>query len=213
MKLARELLLAVAVSACSSTVLVKVDPHMVLDRAQTFGIVAFDVEGEEAGAPDAAILFLEAIQEGQPGVAFVELGSSAELLGAVGRTQMDGEAVREIGKKFDVDAVLVGALTLKEAKPKVGVDLDRGFELGSVQAQVRLDGRLEAKLVETERGATLWTGSSSRWIELARVSGSTAGYGSLDLADRERQIEQLVHDMVQESSSDFRPTWERQPAP
>ena len=84
---------------------------------------------------------------------------------------------------------------------------------GAVQAQVRLDGTLQAKLMATNRGATLWTGSSSRWINLACMSGSSAGFGSINVPDRERQVEQLVYDMVQEASNDFRPTWERQPAP
>ena len=213
MKLARELLLAVAICSCSSTVLVQVSPRMVLDREQTIGIVAFDVHGAEAGAPDVTSRFVEAIQEGQPGVPIIELGSSAEVLSAVGKTRLDGDAIREIGKKFGVHAVIVGALTMKESRPKVDVDIDRVFERGSLQAQVRLDGSVDAKLVGTDRGATLWTGSSSRWIELASMSGSTTGYGSIGIADRERQVEQLVHDMVQEASSDFRPTWERQPAP
>jgi hypothetical protein len=109
--------------------------------------------------------------------------------------------------------VIVGALTVKESKPKVDFNLDQGLEHGSLQAQVRLDGSLEAKLVNTDRGATLWTGSSSRWIQLASVSGSSDGYGSVRIPDRERQLNKLVYDMVQEASSDFRPTWERQPAP
>jgi hypothetical protein len=213
MKLVRKLLLATVVSACSSTILVQVPPRMLLDREQKIGIVSFDVQGREAGTPDVSSRFLEAIQESQPGVAVVELGNSADILSALGKAHLDSEAVREIGKKFDVDAVIVGALTLKESKPKVDVDLDRGLDLGSLQAQVRLDGSLEARLVNTGRGATLWTGSSSRWINLASVSGSSAGYGSISLPDRERQVEQLVHDIVQEASSDFRPTWERQPAP
>lgn len=213
MKLARVLLLTAFVCSCASTVLVEVPPRMVLDREQTIGIVRFDVQGGQAGAPDVSSRFLEALQEGQPGVAVVELGSSAEVLGAVGKSRMDGDAVREIGKKFEVDAVIVGALTMKESNPKVDVNLDRGIGLGSLQAQVRLDGNLEAKLVNTDRGATLWTGSSSRWINLASMSGSSAGYGSISVPDRERQVEQLVYDMVQDASSDLRPTWQPQPAP
>lgn len=213
MKPVRELLLAVAVSSCSSTVLVQIPPRVVLDREQTIGIVSFDVRGGEAGAPDASSRFIEAIQEGQPGIAVVELGSSAEVLSAVGKARLDSESVREIGKKFDVDAVLVGALTMKESKPKLDLDLDQGFEHGALKAQVRLDGSFEAKLFNTQRGATLWTGSSSRWINLASLSGSSAGYGSISVPDRERQVAQLVHDMVREASTDFRPTWERQPAP
>jgi hypothetical protein len=213
MKLTCKLLLAAVVSSCSSTVLVQVPPRMTLDHEKTIGIVAIDVRGSEPGSPEVTSRLLEAIHEGQPGVAVVELGTSTEVLSAVGKTRMDSEAVREIGRKFQVDAVIVGALTVKESKPKVDFNLDQGLEHGSLQAQVRLDGSLEAKLVNTDRGATLWTGSSSRWIQLASVSGSSDGYGSVRIPDRERQLNKLVYDMVQEASSDFRPTWERQPAP
>jgi len=213
MKLATTLLLAAAVSSCSSTILVQTPPRLALDHEQTIGIVAFDIHGGEGPTPEVASRFLEAIHEGQPGIAVVELGNSADVLSAVGKTRMDSEAVREIGKKFDVDVLIVGALTMKESKPQVDFDSNRGIGLGSVQAQVRLDGNLEAKLVNTDRGATLWTGSSSRWIQLACVNGDSTGSGSIRVTDREGQIQQLVHDMVQEASSDFRPTWIRQPAP
>jgi len=213
MKLASAILLAAAVSSCASTVLVQTPPRMSLNHEQKIGIVSFDVQGGEAPTSEVATRFLEAIHEGSPGVAVVELGNSAELLSAVGKTRMDSEAVREIGKKFDVDVLIVGALTVKESKPKVDVDLNRGVGLGSVQAQVCLDGNLEAKLVNTDRGATLWTGSSSRWIQLACVSGNSTGSGSIHITDRESQVQQLVNDMVQDASSDFRPTWVRQRAP
>jgi hypothetical protein len=186
---------------------------MALGHEQKIGIIAFDTQGNDASTSEVGSRFLEAIHEGQPGVAVVELGNSAELLSAVGKTRMDSEAVREIGKKFDVDVLIVGALTMKESKPKVDFDLNHGVKLGSVQAQVRLDGNLEAKLVNTERGATLWSGSSSRWIQLAHVNGDSTGSGSIHITDRESQVQKLVCDMVQEASSDFRPTWVRQPAP
>src|SRR5262245_11225322 len=184
MKTSFLLLLALASAACSSTILVEKPPRMVLDRARTFGIVRFDVVGDP-GAPDVSSRFLEAIQHGQPGVAVVELGSAPEVLAAVGKTTLDGDAVREIGTTVEGDAVLRGAMTMEESKPKVDVDFSRGIDAGSVQAQVRLDGSLQAKLVDAGRGATLWSGSSSRWIQLACVGGTTGGTGSLRLPDRE----------------------------
>ena len=205
--------LAVGLAACSSTVMVKVPPRMILDRNQTVGIVRFKVEGATGGDHNATSKFLEAIQEGQPGIPIVELGSSAEVLGAVGKSELDGEAVQEIGKKFKVDAVIFGTVQMKESKPKVDVGLDQGFKLGAVKAEIRLDGSLNAKLVNTTRGATLWMGSSSRWINLAHAGGSTAGVGWVDLPDRDRQYEKLIFDMAREASTDFRPTWERQPKP
>ncbi|TAJ22178.1 MAG: hypothetical protein EPO68_03610 [Planctomycetota bacterium] len=200
---------AVLACSCSSTVLVQVPPRMQLDRAQTIGIVAFEVADAAGGAPNVSTRFVEAIQHGQPGVAVVELGSSAALLGAVGRSELDRDALREIGRKYELDAVLVGALRMHEQQPRLDVDLDQGFELGAVRAQVRLDGNLEAKLVDTERGATVWSGSSARWIELASVSGDSAGFGSVSVADRQRQVERLVGDMIAEASADFRPSYER----
>jgi len=213
MKIARELLFALVLSSCSSALMVQVPPRMVLYQEGTLGLVTFDVETSDAGARDVSSRFLEAIHEGQPGVPVIELGSAAKVLEGVGKTSMDDDAVREIGKKFHVDALIVGSLTLKESKPKVDLNLSQGLRIGSIQAQVRLDGNFQAKLVKTDRGATVWTGSSSRWIQLAGLSGSSSGYGSVTVADRDRQIEKLVADMVQEASRDFRSSWERQPAP
>ena len=205
-------LLFVGLVGCSSTrtQMVQVPPRMLLDRNQTIGIVRFDVTCTRAGQEqNVTAKFVEAIQHGQPGVPVVELGSSSEVLNAVGKSQLNAEALQEIGKKYNVDAVIVGTVLLKESQPKVNVDLSQGL-LGSVQAKVRLDGHLDAKIVTTARGASVWTGSSSRWINLAQVSGSTIGVGSVNLPDRDRQYEKIVVDMVGDASKDFYPTWEKQ---
>jgi len=204
------LLLALGLVGCSSTVLVKVPPRMMLDPNQTIGIVRFEVEGARGEDHNATDKFVEAIQQGQPGVAIIELGSSSEVLNGVGKSQLNGEAAQEIGKKFKVDVVIVGTVRLKESQPKVDVNLNQGFRLDSVRAQIRLDGRLDTKVLSTARGASLWTGSSSRWINLAQVSGSGGGIGSVSLPDQDRQREKLIFDMVSEASSDFQPTWQRQ---
>jgi hypothetical protein len=205
-------LLAVGLVGCSSTrtTMVQVPPRMVLDRTQTIGIVRFDVEGARGEEHNVTAKFMEAIQHGQPGVPIVELGSSSEVLNGVGKSELNGEAIQEIGKKFNVDAVIVGAVQLKESKPKVNVDFNPDIKSSSVQAQVRLDGRLNARILTTARGASVWTGSSSRWINLAQVSGSGLGLGSINVPDRNRQCEKLLFDMVNDASRDFYPTWEKQ---
>ena len=204
------LLVAIGVVGCSSTVLVKVPPRMTLDPNKTIGIVRFEVEGNKGEDHNVTDKFVAAIQQGQPGVAIIELGSASDVLNGVGKSQLNGEAAQEIGKKFNVDVVIVGAVRLKESQPKVDVNLNQGFRLDSVRAQIRLDGHLEAKVLNAARGASLWTGSSSRWINLAQVSGSGGGIGSLNLPDQDRQREKLIFDMVSEISSDFHPTWQKQ---
>src|SRR5215510_6219460 len=84
-------LLATALTGCSSTVLVKVPPRMVLDRNQTIGIVRFDVDGTRREDHNVTGKFMEAIQQGQPGVGIVELGTSSEVLNGVGKSQLNGE--------------------------------------------------------------------------------------------------------------------------
>src|SRR5262245_29031494 len=119
-------LLALGLVGCSSTrtQMVQVPPRMLLDRNQTIGIVRFDVEDAHGGqGQNVTAKFVEAIQHGQPGVPIVELGSSADVLNGVGKSQLNGEAAQEIGKKYNVDLVIIGTVKLKESKPKVNVDL------------------------------------------------------------------------------------------
>ena len=205
-------LLTVGLVGCSSThtTVVQVPPRMVLDHNQTIGIVRFDVEGARGAEHNVTGKFVEAIQHGQPGVPIVELGSSSDVLNGVGQSQLNAEAVQQIGKKFNVDAVIVGAVHLKESQPQVKVDVAQGLKLSSLQAQVRLDGQLDARILTTARGASVWTGSSSRWINLAQVSGSGLGVGSLNLPDRDRQYEKIIFDMVSDASRDFYPTFAKQ---
>jgi hypothetical protein len=205
-------LLAACLVGCSSTstTMVKVPPRMILDHNQTIGIVRFNVEGGRGEEHNVTAKFMEAVQHGQPGVPIVDLGSSSDVLSGVGKSQLNAEAMQEIGKKFNVDAVIVGALQLKESQPKVNVNLAQGISLSSLQAQVRLDGHLDARIVTTTRGASVWSGSSARWINLAQVSGSGLGVGSVNLPDRDRQYEKLIFDMVNDASRDFYPTWEKQ---
>jgi hypothetical protein len=205
-------LLAVGLVGCSSTstTLVKVPPRMLLDRSQTIGIVRFDMHGARSEEHNVTAKFMEAIQHGQPGVPIVELGSSSDVLNGVGKSQLNGEALQEIGKKYNVDVVIIGAVQLKESQPKVNVDLSQGIKLTSVQAKVRLDGHLDAKIVTTARGASVWTGSSARWINLAEASGSALGVGSVNLPDRNHQYKKIIFDMVNDASRDFYPTWEKQ---
>jgi hypothetical protein len=205
------MMMAVAMAGCASSGgqapsrvnrRVQVPPRLVLDKTQTLGIVDFVSEGEHAGRFRATAQFIEAVQRGQPGVAIVELGAVKDVSPA---------ALRALGQKNNLNAIFAGTLILKKGAPKVDMDLNKGLSLGAFRAQVRVDGTLTAKLVEASRGATLWSGSSARWINVAQVTGSDLGAGSLSLPDTQRQYEKLVHDMVQEIAADFQPRWEFAP--
>lgn len=205
------ILVALGLAACSSSVMVKVPPRLTVDPNQTVGILAFDVEGADKGDHNVTGKFMEAIHEGQPGTPILELGTVGDVLRQVGQSQLTPEAVKEIGERFNVDVLLVGELQLKQSKPKVNVNLDNGLKLDELQAKVRLDGTLNARLLNTNSGATVWTGSSARWINLANVGVTGGGAVAASVPDSERQTEKLVYDMTREASSDFRWRWEKQP--
>jgi hypothetical protein len=210
----RTLLAAIAMlllAGCSSTITVKVPPRVTLDRAETVGVLNFTTQGEDRSGQDVTGSFLRAIHEEQPGVAFVELGDVETVLAEIGESRLSPGAIQAIGRSFGVDKILTGELNLEESEPDVDVNLSSGISVGSVSAKIRLDGTLDAKLLDAARGAVVWSASSSRWINLASLRGSTQGIGSASLPDRDRQYRTLVQDMVVEASRDFRSRWERQP--
>lgn len=203
--------LALGLLACSSTRMVRLPSRVSVDPNWTVGLVRFEVEGANPEDHNVTGRFLEAFHEGQPGVAVVELGDVGEVLKAVGLTELNGEAVRAIGEKHDLDAVITGRLQLAQTRPEIGVDFEEGLRVNSVSARVRLHGTLAAKMLDTARGATVWTGSSTRWITLASGGGTRTGLGSVNLPDIRQQYEELIHDLIREATEDFRPTWEEQP--
>ncbi|MFQ5627921.1 MAG: hypothetical protein ACE5I1_04105 [bacterium] len=85
-----------------------------------------------------------------------------EVLEEIGYKRLNREAIKEIGRVYDVDAVITGRLDISKIKPNVHLfniltDLD-------VHADV--EAKITARLRDAGRGATVWTAS-------ARATGGT----------------------------------------
>jgi len=193
---------------CSSsrTVLVNVPPRMDLKSYGMLGIVEFASNANSAINARATREFLSHVHSAQPGTRIVELGSREAALAAVGAKQLDADALRRIGEKYGVEAIVLGEIAYSEPRTDVKIT-DLSKLEGGVRTEVR--GDISAKLVETRTGASVW--SSSAWarrqVGHVNVSADQGVSGTLRNSDpREEMLPALVSNLTQ----DLRPTSVRQ---
>jgi hypothetical protein len=189
---------------CSSsrTVLVNVPPRMDLKSYGMLGIVEFASNANSAINARATREFLSHVHSAQPGTRIVELGSREAALAAVGARQLDADALRRIGEKYGVEAIVLGEIAYSEPRTDVKIT-DLSKLEGGVRTEVR--GDISAKLVETRTGASVW--SSSAWarrqVGRVNVSADQGVSGTLRNSDpREEMLPALVSNLTQ----DLRPT-------
>ncbi len=193
---------AVAVGCSSPRVLVP--PRMDLARYGTIGMIEFGSKGSRGLGEAASREFLAAIHSAQPGTPVLELGDEQRVLGAVQAESLDPEAIRSIGAKYKVDAIVVGMLGAQEVKPRVSGSLD------GVSASAELEGLFDARIIETESGATIWTTASRAKETIARVSLSTGGISGGGTTTTDDAKSRLVRCLVESATEDFWPRWEKQ---
>lgn len=200
--------LAMLWGCASKTVLVPVPPRMDLKRFGTLGIVEFASNADRSINAHATRKFQEQIQAAQPGTPFIELGDRETVLAAVGARQLDAEALKKIGEKYNVAAVFLGDIVYSDPKTSVKITDLTKLE-GGVRAEVRAD--VSSRLVETRTGASVW--SSSAWAK--RQIGSlkvSAERGVSGQASDANPREEMVPSLAYHLTHDFRPTSVRQPA-
>lgn len=188
--------------ACAQKV--RVPPRVDLASVGTIGVIEFSSDSERDLHGWATERFLGVAQSSQS-VSFLELGSEQQVLRSIGRPELDLEAVRAIGEKYRVKALLTGYLHLTEARPKV--QLSTALESLSLRAQI--DGSLRVKLRETATGATRWTNTARGSRSLARADVVARGGPSLAVDDPERAYAALVAWLVDRVSADLRPSYVR----
>ena len=202
------LLSLAALCGCSSTVLVNVPPRVDLTPYRTLGVIEFTSNAGGAINARATQQLQEQVQAAQPGTRFIELGSREAVLAAVGRSQLDAEAAKRIGRKYGVAAVFLGELAYADPKTDIRVSDLTKLE-GGVRTEVR--GDISAKLLETESGASVW--SNSGWVrrQVGRLNVS-AEHGVSGAMSKSDPHEEMVPALVYQLTHDFRSSTVRQPA-
>jgi hypothetical protein len=199
------LLLGVALSACGGKkVMVEFPPQIDLSTMGTIGAIAFDVQSDSQLPGDITLKVIQHMQAAQPGVPVLELGNQANVLREIGFGSLDTEAVKAIGKKYGVDTLLTGTLEVTQSAP----DVKFGQSLSSVSAASYVRGNLNARLLQTRTGATLWSnGANGKW-KLAGVDLVSGSLPSIGMSNSEDKYKKMLQDLARVGTADFRSTYE-----
>lgn len=189
---------------CSHTVKVLIPPQMDLAPYRVIGVVEFSTNREAELSPYLTQNYLQAVQNGQPEVRFLELGSRELVLSKAGRGQLDFETVKSIGRIYNVDAVMFGQLNLSEPKP----DISLSSTWQSMKAGAYVEASLVTKLWETDSGVIRWTNSSQGRDTIARLSASTHGSVHFGAKDPAETYGRLIPQLVYANTEDFRAHYE-----
>jgi len=196
---------AVFISNCSRTVRVLVPPRVDLKNYEVVGLIQFSSNAKGNLQPFVSQKFLQSVQAAQPGIRVLELGTESTVLDSVKHSQMDIEAVKAIGEKYNVKGLITGNLNVTDVKPKLQV-LSIIKSMG-VSAEVQ--ATLTARLFETQSGATVWTRSSIDKRTVAHVS-LTADIIDFGAENPEESYGELARSLVHRITDDFWSHWERQ---
>jgi hypothetical protein len=189
---------------CSHTEQFLIPPQMDLAPYRIIGVIEFSTNGEPELSQYLTQNYLQSVQNGQPKVRFLELGSRDLVLSKVSRAQLDYEAVKSIGRIYNVDAVMFGDLNLSEPKPNV--HLSSTWQ--SMKAGAYVEASLITKLWEADSGVIRWTNSSRGKETVARLSASTSGNISFGARDPEETYGRLIPQLVYANTEDFRSHYE-----
>ncbi|HEU4365231.1 MAG TPA: hypothetical protein VFT13_07170 [Candidatus Krumholzibacteria bacterium] len=190
--------------SCAKRTLVEVPPQVDLYPYNLIGVVQFTSESKGTLASFATQRFIEVLQEAQPGVRVLELGTADEIVRTLDRDDMNFQTVRAIGEHYGVGAVILGTLDVQDVKPRV--DLQHMLTTAGVSADVT--AALTTRLMETTHGATAWTRTTRATSTVAQV-GMSGGVVRFDAKDPERVYGAMVDGLIADLSQDFRVTYVR----
>ena len=197
-------LVLVACCGCGGTRML-MPPRVDLQGFGRIGLVEFSSNPRGNLQTLSSQDFLQTVQAAQPGVPVLELGGEDVVLKAIGHDKVDSEAIQAIGRKFDVDAVIIGNLEVSEVKPRIGVTQ----VLSSVDVQADVEAALTTRLMDVGSGATVWTRSARSKETVANVGLSRGGI-SIGASDPEAAYGSLIQNVVHLVTEDFRSYWVKQ---
>jgi hypothetical protein len=162
-----------------------------LARVGRVGVLHFSAVGETALEPRARRDFLAAVRAAQPEAVLVDLGAAGGRL--------DASAIRAIGHRHGVDAVLVGELWADTIDPVEFMQRARART-----GPVEIEGTLSARLYDARDGAEIWSTSALGSQPITRVRVDAWGSKSVDAKHLDEVRSRLVESLVAQSTADFR---------
>jgi hypothetical protein len=197
-------LAAFVLSACSSR-MVEVPPRVGLSPYGRVGLVTFETATARNGLGHYATQrFLEEVLTAQPGIEILEIGDGDSLLAAAGEADFGPAFARKVGEAHGVPAVFVGRLEVTSLRPGGTLESLRNLDVGA-----EVSAELQARLLSTQSGGTLWRGSAAA---TEKVGGITVVSGRPSIAARDPNdaYGAMVHRLVNDATWDLKPSWRRE---
>ena len=190
--------------ACAHKEKVLVPPKVDLKAYPSIGVIEFSTNAEDTLKPYVTQSFIENIQSAQPGTRILELGDVDYVLRTLGHSQLNSETIQSIGKKYSVDAIILGDLQISQIKPKINVTTS----VKSLKARAYIEAALKTRIYETGRGATCWTRANTGITQVAGINLMEDGPFSIGVSDPKDKYGKLVPKLVYANTADFRSRYE-----
>jgi hypothetical protein len=202
-RLVAAVLAVIVFLSCGGSQKVLVPPRIDLKPYGTIGMIQLESNAKGNLADYTSQRILHALQEAQPGTPVVELGSMQNALSSIDRSALDIDAVKLLGTKFGIGAVITGKLEVEKVKPAVNIT----SLITSMSVSAYVEATLSAKLVETKAGATVWSNAAQGRENVASVS-LMGGDTYFDAKDPEKAYGSLIKRLVRLMNDDFWAHWQ-----
>jgi hypothetical protein len=178
-----------------------VPPLIDLAAFEAVGLIEFTSNTEGTLSQYATQQFMASITNSQYEAVIIELGDMDSVLESVGQTSLGPEAIKAIGEKYEVGAIITGAFDISEVKPKLNIFFGMGM-------RADVNASLVVKLYETERSATVWAATGEDAKTVAEVNVFQGGGIHFDARDPEEAYGDLVKSMIWDVTRDLRVSYE-----
>lgn len=199
------LLAAFALAACSSSRYVEVAPRLDLRPIGPVGLVTFTTVNARAAMGERATQqFAEQVLGAQSGIEVLEIEPSDSLLRYAADKGYGPEFAQAVGREKNVAAVFVGTLEVTGAQPGGAISSVRNMQVGAT-----VTGTLTVKLLSAKSGGTMWQSSSTATEKIGEFS-LARGTPSITARDPDEAYKAALARLVDEVTSDMRPTWRKE---
>ena len=185
---------------------IMVPPKIDLTQHEVISIIELKSSNEGELGPLAIKKFMEAIRRDQEMVRIIELGTESEVLNAVNSDKLDQTTYMALGEKHKVITIFTGELIVSDVRP----DITIAPLFGHMDFTAEVDAMLNAQMVETATGASIWSGSASATKKIGEVSIFGGKYFVFDAENPDRAYGKLVDELIEKVTKDFRVTWKRE---
>ena len=196
-------MLTLAIQGCTQRVLAP--PRIDLKQHEVVGVIEFDCSGQGELGPFLTQRFVDAVRRDQGLVRIVLLGTPADVLGDIGQSRLDRNAFKAIGQKHQIKTVFTGDVVVSEVKPSVSI----GQSLTHFGVSADVDATLNAQMIETDTGASLWSRSARAVQRIGGIEIFGDKSFTFDADDPENAYGRLADSLVEAVTHDFRCHWIR----